>query len=284
MAQGKATSIEKDLLESLTNEFSDTQISRKLEVSVSTVFLWRKKYGIQSFTEKTRNRQNRSSGRVLMPGEGTPHKDINSIESTYFKDIDCATKAYFLGLIASDGSLHAGADKYLSIELKDPDCCVLEKLASELQSNSKLVIYTRRDKNNTRYGRLRVYNRTLVSHLKLLGITSNTTKNQAFWSLPESLRLHYLRGLMDGDGCIKTETKTLYFGSCSRSLIAVWDKWVSERLKVSCSITQKTLKSGKTFYTITFGGKPKEVLTWLYENNSVSIPRKRQEALRWLNG
>lgn len=283
MAQGKQVLIAPELLEKLTSSFSDTQIAKQLNLAVSTVFSLRKKYGIKSFTEKTKNRQARSTGDVLMPGEGTPHKDINSTESSYFAVIDSPTKAYFLGLIAADGSLHYDKNRYLSVELKEPDCYVLETLAEELESTSKLTIYPRRDKNNTKYGRLRVYNRVLVDYLKNLGITNDTTKNKAYPALPIQLRPHYLRGLMDGDGCVKTKSKTLNFGSCSRDLIEVWESWIYEQFEVSCSITEKILKSKKPFYTITFGGKPKEVLTWLYVNNQVCIQRKLKEARLWLN-
>jgi hypothetical protein len=284
MTQGKKVSVDPSVLETLTSQFSDTQIAKQLNLAVSTVFSLRKKHGIRSFTEKTKSRQGRLTGEILLPGEGVPHKDLNSPESLYFAEINTPRKAYFLGLIATDGSLSYAEDKYLSVELKDPDYCVLETLAEELQSVSKVAVYSREDKNNTKYGRLRVYNRVLVDCLKRLGITDNTTKNKAYINLSKELRPHYLRGLLDGDGCVKSATKTLNFGSCSRDLVAIWDSWVSEEFGVSCSITEKILKSKKPFYTITFGGKPKEVLSWLYQSNQdVCVPRKLKEASLRLN-
>lgn len=248
------------------------------------MFSLRKKHGIRSFTEKTENRQGRFSGNILTHGEGIPHKDSNSPESKYFAEINTPRKAYFLGLIAADGSLNYTKNKYLSVELKDPDWCVLETLAAELESVSKVTVYSREDKNNTKYGRLRVYNRVLVNYLRSLGITNDTTKNKAYTELSKEFRPHYLRGLLDGDGCVKSATKTLNFGSCSKDLVTIWDSWLSEELNVSCSNTEKLLRSKKTFYTITFGGKPKEVLSWLYvTNQEVCIPRKRREALLWLD-
>lgn len=284
MAQGKKVTVDPKVLETLTFQFSDTQIAKQLNLAVSTVFSLRKKYGIRSFTEKTESRQGRLTGEILLPGEGTPHKNLDSPESLYFAEIDTPRKAYFLGLIATDGCLSYDKNKFLSIELKEPDYCVLETLAVELKSASKVAIYSRGDKNNTSYGRLRVYNRVLVDCLRRFGITEDTTKNKAYTGLSKELRPHYLRGLLDGDGCIKNQTKTLNFGSRSMDLIAIWNSWVSEEFKVSCSITEKLLKSQKPFYTITFGKKPKEVLSWLYEiNQEVCIPRKRVEALLWLN-
>ncbi len=284
MSQGKKVSVDPTLLEALTAQFSDTQIAKQLNLAVSTIFSLRKKYGIKSFTEKTECRQERLNGEILLPGEGTPHKNLSSPESLYFAKIDTPRKAYFLGLIATDGSLRYAKDKFLSIELKEPDYCVLETLATELQSVSKVTVYSRVDKNNTKYGRLRIHNRVLVDSLKRLGITDDTTKNKAYAELSKELRPHYLRGLLDGDGCVKSKTKTLYFGSCSKDLTAIWDSWISEEFGVSCSITEKLLRSKKLFYTITFGGKPKEVLSWLYKNNQdVCIPRKLKEASLWLN-
>lgn len=282
MAQGQKTFIDQEVLEELTSTLSDTQIAKKLGLAVSTVFLWRKKYKILSLKEKTGNRQERTSGRTLNLGEGTPHKNRDSEESTYFKQIDSPSKAYFLGLIAADGSIYWNNDKYLNIELKCPDNSVLYTLASELRITSEVKVYLRKDKNNTKYGRLRVYNKYLVKSLMDAGIKTDNTKNEGFLQLSRELRPHYLRGLIDGDGCIKEKTKTLYFGSCSENLVNVFKTWISEHFKVSCSVTQKKLRSGKTFYTITFGRKPREVLSWLYENDQISIPRKKKEALRWI--
>lgn len=283
MTQGKRTSIDRETLELLTESFSDTQIARKLNLAVSTVFIWRKRYQIPSFSEKTGNKQARRSGEVLKPGTGVPHKSVLSKESTFFKSIDSPNKAYFLGLLAADGSVNTEGDKYFSIELKSPDHCVLELLASEMDTSTEVKLYRREDKNNTTYGRLRVFNSVVVAQLKSLGLTGDNTKNEGYWRLSSSLRADYLRGLLDGDGCIKEKTKTLNFGSCSESLIELVSHWIEEHLETPCSVTTKTLDSGKPFYTVTFGSKPKAVLTWLYNNDRVSIPRKRKEAMRWVS-
>lgn len=283
MTQGKKTSIDRETLELLTESFSDTQIAGKLNLAVSTVFTWRRKYQIPSFSEKTGNKQARRSGKILTSGTGVPHKQVLSKESTYFESIDSPNKAYFLGLLAADGSVNTERDKYFSIELKSPDYCVLELLTSEMNTSAEVKLYRREDKNNTTYGRLRVYNSVVVEQLKSLGLTGDNTKNEGYWQLSSSLKADYLRGLLDGDGCIKEKTKTLNFGSCSESLSKLVSHWAEEYLGTPCSMTTKILKSGKPFYTVTFGGKPKTVLTWLYDNNRVSLPRKKKEAMRWVS-
>ncbi len=283
MTQGKRSDISREALEALTETLSDIQIAKELNFAVSTVFSWRRKYGILSFKEKTGKRQDRTLGMTLEPGEGVPHKSVFSQESRYFEHIDTPSKAYFLGLIVTDGHLRHKGDKYFSIELKHPDYAVLKTLAAELQSPSEVKTYIREDKNNQTYGRLRIYNSRAIDCLRSLGITDDNTKNKAFRELYPSLRPHYLRGVLDGDGCIKAESKTLYLGSCSLDLIQACEGWANEYLKTTCSVTSRILNSNKQFYNLTFGGKPKELLTWLYKDNQVSIERKKEEAMRWIN-
>ena len=68
-------------------------------------------------------------------------RDIKNIDfnDNYFENIDTEEKAYFLGLIYSDGNVRERNGKYyLNIELKREDKYILEKFASELRCGNKI--------------------------------------------------------------------------------------------------------------------------------------------------
>lgn len=262
--------------------FSDTLAAKELGIAVSSFFLLRKKYGIPSFTESTGNRRARRSGKILLPGEGVAHPQHKDLRAETFDSIDSEAKAYFLGLMASDGHTNWDSDgKYISIELQDPDSEILVKFAELLNYKGGIERLSRKGKKPS--GRLRVYSADLTRSLIGQGISETTETHSASDDIPRNLRNHFLRGLIDGDGHVKASTKSLNFTSASESLVITVSKWCLEEFNIKTSVKVSILKSGKLFYRITFGGKPKTILEWIYLNSSVYIDRKKVQAETWLS-
>ena len=145
-------------------------------------------------------------------------RDIKNIDfnDNYFENIDTEEKAYFLGLIYSDGNVreHNGG-YYLSIELKREDKYILEKLATELKCENK--IYDRDRKTN--FGESHMSNFTSCNSKKIFDdlarfniVPDKSHTTTSFINIeeliPNNLIKHFLRGLIDGDGTISKRYTT----------------------------------------------------------------------------
>ena len=279
--QGVKLEISEQKVRELAAQHSDTRAAKILGIAVSSFFLLRRRYGIPSFTQKTGNRRSRATGKLLAPGEGIAHPQHATLRADAFDAIDTADKAYFFGLLATDGHTSAGADgRYLSIELQEPDGDVLESLRLILNHEKPLKRLVRSGKKPSQ--KLIVYSRQLVESLIRQGITLNTEEHCINAEITRSLRSHCVRGLLDGDGHIDADRKNLYLCGCSLPLMHTVKTWVHEELAVEARIKERTLASGKAFYTMTFGGAPRKLLSWAYPADAICIARKRLEAEKWI--
>jgi len=279
--QGIKLSINKETIELLAKQYSDTLAAKKLNIAVSSFYLLRKKYEVPSFTKLTKNKQNRKTGEVLLPGQGVSHPQYNNLKIETFDCIDTEHKAYFLGLMAADGHTSLKPDaKFMSLELQKPDSEVLKKFACLLNYEGEIESISREGKKPSE--KLLIYSRKLTESLIKNGISETTETHSISTFLPKKLRRHFLRGLIDGDGHIKFSTKALNLTVSSEALIKTVSEWCLEEFNIKTSLKVRTLKSGKLFYRLTFGGKPKLILKWTYQDASVYIERKKVEAEKWL--
>lgn len=279
--QGIKLEISEEVVRKLASEWSDVQAAKQLGIATSSFFLLRKRYGIPSFTRSTGCRRSLQGGQLLRPGQGTAHPWHKDLKVDCFQSIDSPDKAYFLGLLAADGhtSLKRNA-KFTSIELQFPDAEVLDELARLVNYKGGCEMITRKGKRPS--GRLLIHSRLLTESLVSQGITLNTEQHFLPGSIPSELRGHCLRGLLDGDGHISAKKKSLYLCSCSQAIISTVSTWVAEELSVETVVHSRILPSGKTFFTMTFGGKPREILQWTYGAGEPYIKRKKLEADTWI--
>lgn len=267
-------------LDALTSQMSDTAIAKKIGCAVSTVFLARKQFSIKSYSQKTGNKISRKSGRVLEPGVGE-YFDKVTVDRQFFKSIDSEVKAYTLGLTATDGFIsYNPKGRYFGIELQMPDSIVLHTIAKAITGNDSCVkVQTRLGKKPTE--RMIVHSRDLVEQLMNLGITSKPLR-QCVKDLPEHYARHYLRGIFDGDGCIKKDGGKL--GVPSALFASGVAQLVKAHLGLVLNVKERSI-NGKPFYTIYFEGvnKYRSLIEWTYLNTTIAIPRKLETASIWLS-
>lgn len=279
--QGVKLDIPEPVVRELAAEWSDTRAAKRLGIATSSFFLLRKRYGIPSFTKSTGCRRSLEEGTLLNPGEGSAHPWHKGIKVDCFEPINTPDKAYYFGLLAADGhtSLKPNA-KFVSIELQMPDAEVLDGLARLINCHGKIAELKRVGKRPSK--RLLVHSRLLTESLIRQGITLNTEQHFLPASIPAALRRHCLRGLLDGDGHISAKKKSLYLCSCSSSIIQAVSGWVKDEFGLSPAVRRRVLPSGKPFFTMTFGGGPREVLKWAYGAPGSVIARKKAEADSWI--
>lgn len=119
----------------------------------------------------------------------------------YFETIDTEDKAYFLGLIYSDGCLINNQKEYrykltLKLHIKDKD--ILEKFIKYVDGEMDLWFHGQREMCE-----ISLSGKKIVSDLQNKGAYPNKTFNIKYPELDENLERHFLRGYFDGDGCIR---------------------------------------------------------------------------------
>lgn len=121
------------------------------------------------------------------------------LNENYFQQIDTEDKAYFLGLIISDGCIHNTNNKQqlLAITLQEKDKYILEKFLDYIGSNKQVT-----SDGRGCYG-IQILSDIMVDDLKQYGLCENKSLQTIFPNnIPQSLYKHLIRGLIDGDGSI----------------------------------------------------------------------------------
>lgn len=179
--------IHKKIVEEYLNSNTRQQdIATKYKVSGTMIYNILKKFNVS-----TDNRR------------GFYNVDIN-----YFKNIDTANKAYFIGLFHADGC-NSESNGNIKIFLKEEDVDVLEKLKKDIKYTGKLIYRIRSLEVNRKnqYG-LNITCLPISEDLKHLGYPAKKTYKAVFPKFIHSdLICHFIRGLFDGDGCISYNSK-----------------------------------------------------------------------------
>ncbi len=139
--------------------------------------------------------------------EKTKSKKINHyLKEDFFNEITTEEQAYIVGLLKTDGYVknnkNGNALACWGICLKESDRELLEKIQKIVGSDNKLT-YDKRDKKHSY--QFAVYSRKMCEDLRKYEIIPNKTyslEDIQINLIPEHLRRHYLRGLLDGDGSI----------------------------------------------------------------------------------
>lgn len=142
----------------------------------------------------------------------------------YFEIIDTPDRAYWLGFIYADGWISSHIRSHrpkengrqnntvcyeFGIELQRCDEYILHKLNDAIGGVHKIkqlshnkYVCGNKSKSVTESSVLRVYSKKFVSGLIKNGIAFNKTKSDVFPIVDDSLFIDFLRGYIDGDGCI----------------------------------------------------------------------------------
>ena len=118
----------------------------------------------------------------------------------YFEKIDSEDKAYFLGLIYSDGCIVNNQDEYrykITLKLHIKDKHILEDFIKSVSGEMSLWFHGQRD-----ICEVNLSGKKIVKDLEEKGLHPNKTFTIKYPEISEELERHFLRGYFDGDGCI----------------------------------------------------------------------------------
>lgn len=186
---------ENDIIKLYNEGFSSTKIAEKYNVTCHTITSCLKNNGIEL--------------------NNIYHN--KSLNRSYFKTIDSYDKAYFLGLIMTDGSVGSNTNE-ISITLKAEDIDILKVFSEKIHNENKIYIYKRQEAT------IKFKSKELKEDLKQYGIIPNKTKYpMSIPNINESLIPHFIRGLIDGDGWISAKGKQIGFCGCEQLVTEVRD-------------------------------------------------------------
>ena len=119
------------------------------------------------------------------------------LDEHYFDQIDTPQKAYWLGLITTDGCIFEkrGKTLRLCLTLKTEDEYLMRQFLSDIRCNKKIVHTQNRTESS-----VQICSNTLCNALSQYGVVPRKTGMQKFFC-PQYTEA-YLHGLIDGDGSI----------------------------------------------------------------------------------
>lgn len=138
----------------------------------------------------------------------------------YFETIDTPEKAYWLGLIASDGSIIKGKTSLrLIMGFKTEDIYILDQFLEDVESKHYKVRIS--DNHHTGIGRIELNSSKIVNDLLNLGIRYGKSYNgMSFPKLDNQFYSDFIRGFLDGDGwcSISKDKNRVYIAMCCTCL------------------------------------------------------------------
>ena len=174
---------------------------------------------------------------------------------------DSHDKFYWLGFIAADGAI---VKNTLSIELKSIDENHL-KLFNDFSENTK-TIDKRINTLNKKYVKAQINSYELVQYLKRYNLIQNKSLIYTIPEdkIPKEYMMDFLRGLIDGDGCIRINNhQQISLSFCGGS-----EKCV-EQVKKLLGIDNKTKLDKQTYsFQVTGNIKAKTILDKIYDGST----------------
>lgn len=122
----------------------------------------------------------------------------HTVNSSYFANIDNEEKAYYLGILASDGYINKGSI-FLRLHWNDRDLIAGFAMAIESDCLPKLFVQTVKG-TSCSGAALQINCVEMCNDLAKFGIVPAKTKTITWPKLPAELELAFTRGYYDGNG------------------------------------------------------------------------------------
>ena len=243
-----------EIIEKYEQGIPPVKIAEMLNCHISNITKRLKKAGIIFERSYTTRR---------MPSRLNRHK----VDETFFDFIDTEAKAYFLGLMFSDGSV---SRNQFYVKLKDED--ILLKFRDELKCDYPILYRESPYKSYT----LQISSQSLCNALMKLGCVPNKTKVLKLTELRNDLYRHFIRGFFDGDGCLQLQDKKYH---CRFDLTSA-SKIFLEQVRPLISAHAKTngylgKESKYEVWHLNYSGhQVQDILDWLYDDSNFYLQRK----------
>tara|TARA_Y100000034_G_C6867917_1_gene395775 strand:+ start:351 stop:1169 length:819 start_codon:yes stop_codon:yes gene_type:complete len=210
-----------------------------------------------------------------------------SCNDQYFAKINDPIKAYWLGFIITDGCI---TKNRLAIFLQRRDEGHLELFKSDIQSNGKIIRIKKKAAGIvTKYNKyefydqsyLGIYSKILTSDLAKYGVIPNKTYSVKYpKNISPEFHRDFIRGVVDGDGCIYKGKKSQQVGIGIYGTHALL-KSIQKILVKNCNVNFNKIIHIKNIYKLTYHGNKSatKICSFLYDGATRFLERKINKIL-----
>lgn len=201
----------------------------------------------------------------------------------YFDIIDNEHKSYWLGFIYADG--YHNLERYsLTINLQERDIDILWEFYKDIECEKIVNRYYNSDYKKF-YANISVQHPHLSETLLKQGVPTNKSFKIIFPSddiVPYELKRHFIRGYLDGDGCIsvpKDKSKVSWSIIGNYNFLNGLKKYIEENIY---DYKLNLIKhSQSNIYSISKGGRfvAEIFLDWIYKDATIFLQRKYDKYL-----
>ena len=186
----------------------------------------------------------------------------------YFKDINTAEKAYWLGFIPADGYINENRN-FMRIKLQECDKKHLEKFVQAINGDMNMIKYEYHNITGNRQYYVEVNSKNFINHLVNLNIRQAKSANEHVCKdkIPEEYIKDYIRGLFDGDGHI--EEKEIDLVNSIEVL-----QFVQKYLHENCKTPINNILNHCNTHRIYICHNRQIALNHMYYNNCIALERK----------
>lgn len=197
------------------------------------------------------------------------HKDCHKLTLNYFENINSEDKAYWLGVIVSDGTIQKDGYK-TSLTSKDKDLIVkFKKAIKSTFPISKIDSFDKRTKKTYTRFSIQVNSKEFTSYLIQHGVTNKKSYVCNFPVINQTFYLAFLRGLFDGDGSLTINSKDNFRMSftATKEILDFIQNFLKEKFEIEPHPIYRTSEAMNVFRTHYFGDT-KKILSLLYQNST----------------
>lgn len=202
-------------------------------------------------------------------------------DDSYFEKINTEKKAYYLGFLYADGCVSVLSDnnKSIILLLHPDDGYILKEFLKDIRSNRPVYV------NKRGYVFITIKSVKMADDLIRFGCLPRKSLILKFPDegiVPKGLQNHFIRGYMDGDGCISThmtkrKRKTQTF-VCEIKFIGTYDMLNGIKKYFDSDKNVLINKHSPKSCQISFAGrKYRNAVDLLYKNASVYLKRKKNK-------
>jgi hypothetical protein len=258
-------------------KYTNIDLANEIEKGSKSFALLAREYNISRPTVRA------YAKRLNLHKGNTKKLKIHTLDVDYFKKIDTQNKAYVLGFIYADG---CNTRYGLDIGIKEDDLDVMEFIKNELKASNKLRYIKPHKKTWSAKWQLGIKSIDLSKDLTNVGCPPAKSLILKFPSfINDDLMPHFIRGYFDGDGHINFSKGSYRMGFTSGSISFITDLQNFIYAKTGVNIQYYTNKYNNCKSLQTSNQKSiRKVLTYLYNNSSFSMKRKREKAQAFLEG
>lgn len=247
--------IEKLIVKDYINGISQYGLSKKYKIERTTIRQLLKRNNVKFRTD--------SEARKLY-----------SYDNNYFKEINTPNKAYFLGLLISDGT---NIRNGFRIMLQEGDLHILEEFKKDINYTGNIYIRKRKNENCKKLCDLIIYDQNMSDDLSKLGCIPAKSHHTYFPDIPEEFHSHFIRGVFDGDGSVWISKGKKGFSIMGNHLLV---KSIQEILIRECNLKKNKLhishRCKDNIIQFSYSGNKncKRLFDYLYKDATVFLKRK----------